>query len=98
MKINEVDAGEGEISRGAQSISPRARSLTVAMIAAPSKSRITQPIYDPNVNARKCSTCGSRDRWQRLIDGGWYCCWVDTTRTYDPEMAHVCASVCVGAA
>jgi hypothetical protein len=54
--------------------------------------------HDPNREQRRCSACGARDRWQRLLDGGWYCCWTDPTPTYNPTMAHVCAPVCAGAA
>jgi hypothetical protein len=66
----------------------------VSILTHPTTPRITQPIYDPNINARKCSTCGARDRWQRLLDGGWFCCWVDTTPSYNPTMAHECTPAC----
>lgn len=66
-------------------------------IVKPGRTPIT-PIYNPNLHNRPCSTCGARDRWQRLLDGGWYCCWAGPTPASNAEMAHTCAPVCAGAA
>jgi|SoiMethySBSTD1v2_1073268.scaffolds.fasta_scaffold1843807_2 hypothetical protein len=64
----------------------------------PQITRTTEPQYNALAEARRCSTCGRRDHWQRLLDGGWYCCSPLAPRTHQPEMAHTCTPVCAGAA
>jgi hypothetical protein len=53
------------------------------------------PIYNALIDRRKCSTCGARDRWQRLVDGGWYCCWDGPDDVGHGGSAHRCSAVCV---
>ena len=71
---------------------------SVSILTPHGKPRIPDPVYNPHLHNRKCSTCGARDRWQRLLDGGWYCCWADAPQAYDPNMTHYCVPLCRGAA
>ena len=57
------------------------------------------PPYDPNVERRRCSSCGARSSWQRWPGenpGGWYCCTrPDLATDRHDGMTHVCTTACI---
>jgi hypothetical protein len=70
----------------------------IPILAPVDKPRLTQPTYDPNLAGRRCSSCGQRDGWRRLVDdlnpGGWACCTPYLTHEHHPEMRHECSALC----
>jgi hypothetical protein len=62
------------------------------------RSITSPPIYDPNLDGRRCPVCGARDRWRRVfaIGGGWACrCrGIGAEDTHHATLGHVCAPSC----
>ncbi len=57
--------------------------------------------YDPLTERRRCSNCGQRNGWRRLLHstnpGGWVCCgWVEEPATRHGDLAHTCSAICWG--
>ncbi len=90
-------AGEVQSSTGAQVVSTRPERVTATSVAAISTPRTTQAVYDPNADARRCSTCGRRDGWRRWTwanPGGWFCCAPAEPTTHHGNLSHLCSIVC----
>jgi hypothetical protein len=63
----------------------------------PARIRLHEPPYDPR-GIRRCSRCGSRSNWQRLVDdpiaGGWRCCWQPPEVLQHGAERHECGPLC----
>ena len=74
-------------------------STRVKVANAPVRPIFHELTYSPLDEQRKCSRCGARDRWQRLVNdpiaGGWRCCTPPPDASVHGDLYHAFSSACL---